>query len=148
MATDTIALHDRQDITVMYATVKASQEAYKMAKIEPKDIDVAEVHDCFTIAEILAYEDLGFCRKGDGGKLVDEGETEIGGRIPVNPSGGLKAKGHPVGATGVAQIVEIVIQLRGEAGKRQVPNAEIGLTHNIGGTGSSCVIHIFSRGRR
>ena len=148
MATDTIALHDRPDITVLYATVKAAKEAYKMARVEPKDIDVAEVHDCFTIAEILAYEDLGFCKKGEGGKLIDEEETEIGGRIPVNPSGGLKAKGHPVGATGVAQIVEIVTQLRGEAGKRQVSNAEIGLTHNIGGTGSSCVVHIFSRSKR
>ncbi len=145
MGTDTIALHDREDITVMNSTRTAAERAYRMAKVEPKDIHVAEVHDCFTIAEILAYEDLGFCKKGEGGKLVEEGQTMIGGRIPVNPSGGLKAKGHPVGATGVAQIIEIVLQLRGEAGKRQVENAEIGLTHNIGGTGSSCVIHILGR---
>ena len=145
MATETIALHDREDITTILSTVKASREAYNMAKVEPKDIDVAEIHDCFTIAEIVACEDLGFCKKGEGGKLIQEGETEIGGKIPVNPSGGLKAKGHPVGATGVAQIVEIVLQLRGEAGKRQVANAEIGLTHNIGGSGSSCTVHIFGR---
>ena len=145
IASDTIALHDREDITTLTATVKAARMAYDMAKLGPNDIDVAEVHDCFTIAEILAYEDLGFCKKGEGGKLIQEGETEIGGRIPVNPSGGLKAKGHPVGATGVAQIVEIVLQLRGEAGKRQVTNAEIGLTHNIGGSGSSCTVHIFGR---
>ncbi len=145
VATDTIALHDREDITVLEAVRKASSIAYRMAGVEPKDINVAEAHDCFTIAEILAYEDLGFCRKGEGGKLIENGETEIGGKIPVNPSGGLKAKGHPVGATGVAQIIEIVLQLRGEAGRRQVSNAEVGLTQNIGGTGSSCVVCIFGR---
>ena len=119
-----------------------------MASVEPKDIDVAEVHDCFTIAEIIAYEDLGFAEKGKGGMLIQDGETEIGGRIPVNTSGGLKAKGHPVGATGVAQIIEITLQLRGEAGKRQVSNAEVGLTQNIGGSGSSGVTHILSRKKR
>jgi len=148
MATDSIALHDRSDITILKSVVKASQEAYKSAKVEPKDINVAEVHDCFTIAEILAYEALGFAKIGEGGKLIDEGVTELGGKIPVNTSGGLKAKGHPVGATGVAQIIEIVLQLRGEAGKRQVSNAEIGLTQNIGGSGASCVVHILSRSRR
>ncbi|HID61042.1 MAG TPA: thiolase domain-containing protein, partial [Hadesarchaea archaeon] len=99
-----------------------------------------------TIAEIIAIEDLGFCKKGDGGKVTQEGETAIGGRIPVNTSGGLKGKGHPVGATGIAQAAEIVQQLRGEAGKRQVNGAEIGLTHNVGGSGGTAVVHIFKRG--
>jgi len=147
VATDTIALHDRDDITTLKSVVLAAREAYKMAKIEPKDINVAEVHDCFTIAEILAYEDLGFAKKGEGGKLIDEGITELGGKIPVNTSGGLKARGHPVGATGIAQIVEIVLQLRNEAGKRQVSNAEIGLTQNMGGSGASCTVHVFGRKR-
>lgn len=146
-ATDTIALHDREDITTIKSIVESSRIAYKMAGVEPKDIDVAEIHDCFTIAEIIAYEDLGFAEKGMGGKLIEEGETEIDGKIPVNTSGGLKAKGHPVGATGVAQIIEITLQLRGEAGKRQVSKAEIGLTQNIGGSGSSSVVHILSRNR-
>ena len=110
-----------------------------------EDVDLAEVHDCFTIAEIVATEDLGFCKKGDGGKLLDEGATELTGRIPVNTSGGLKAVGHPVGATGVKQAIEIVLQLRGEADKRQVKDAKIGLTHNVGGSGATAVVHIFSR---
>ena len=147
-ATDTIALHDREDITTIRSIVESAKIAYKMASVEPKDIDVAEVHDCFTIAEIIAYEDLGFAKKGEGGKLIEEGQTEIGGKIPVNTSGGLKAKGHPVGATGVAQIIEITLQLRGEAGKRQVSNAEIGLAQNMGGSGSSSVVHILSRSKR
>ncbi len=147
-ASDSIALHDRFDITTLYAVVSASRQAYKMAGIEPKNIDVAELHDNFTITEIISYEDLGLCEKGKGGLMIEEGETEIGGRIPVNPSGGLKARGNPIGATGAAQIVEIVQQLRGEAGKRQVSGAEIGMTQNIGGSGSTCVIHIFGRQRR
>ncbi|MEM2021665.1 MAG: thiolase domain-containing protein [Zestosphaera sp.] len=147
-ATDTIALHDREDITTLKSVVLAAKEAYSMAKVEPKDVNLAEVHDCFTITEILAYEDLGFARKGEGGRLIDEGVTELGGKMPVNPSGGLKAKGHPVGATGVAQVAEVTLQLRNEAGKRQVPNAEVGLTHNIGGSGASCVVHILGRSRR
>lgn len=141
-ASDTLALHGRYDICTLEATVKAARQAYKQAGIEPKDVDVAEVHDCFTIAEILAIEDLGFVKKGEGGKAVEEGRTRIDGEIPINPSGGLKAKGHPVGATGIAQAAEIVLQLRGEAEKRQVKDAEIGLTHNIGGSGASCVVHI------
>ncbi|MCX8191641.1 MAG: thiolase domain-containing protein, partial [Nitrososphaerales archaeon] len=132
-ASDTIALHNRQSYTSLRSARVAAQEAYKMAKIEPKDVDIAEVHDCFTIAELVAYEDLGFCKPGEGGKLIDEGEVEVGGRIPVNTDGGLKAKGHPVGATGVAMIHEIVKQLRGEA-VNQV-KAEIGLAHNVGGSG-------------
>ena len=144
-ASDTLALHDRRSLTTLDATIKAAKEAYRQAGITVKDIDLAEVHDCFTIGEIIATEDLGFCKKGEGGKLLDEEETEIGGRIPVNTSGGLKAVGHPVGATGVKQAVEIVLQLRGQADKRQVKDAKIGLTHNVGGSGATGVVHIFSR---
>jgi len=104
------------------------------------------VHDCFTIAEILAYEDLGFCEKGEGGKFVEEGESTLKGSLPVNTSGGLKACGHPVGATGVKQAVEIILQLRGEAGERQVKDARMGLTHNVGGSGATCVVHIWEKG--
>jgi len=147
-ASDTLALFMRNDITVMNATVEAAKLAYQQARIQPKDLDLAEVHDCFTINEIVSCEDLQFCKKGDGGRMVEDGETEIGGRIPVNPSGGLKAKGHPVGATGAGQIVEIVEQLRGDAGGRQVAGAETGLAHNVGGSGSTAVVHILSRNKR
>lgn len=146
-ASDTIALHDRRDITTLDATVMAAQRAYSMAKLKPKDIDLVEVHDCFTIAEICAIEDLGFAEKGKGGIVTEEGETAIGARIPVNTSGGLKACGHPVGATGIKQAVEIVTQLRGDAGKRQVEGAKYGMTHNVGGSGATAVVHIFSRER-
>lgn len=139
---DTLALHSRRDICTLDATVHAAKMAYKQAKITPKDIDLAEVHDCFTIAEICAIEDLGFVKKGEGGKAIENNITTLDGQIPVNTSGGLKAKGHPVGATGVAQIVEIVEQLRGEAGKRQVKDARIGLAHNVGGSGATAVVHI------
>lgn len=139
---DTIALAQRESLVSFKATVKAAQEAYKMAGVEPQDIDVAEVHDCFTIAEICAIEDLGFFPKGEGGKAVEGGFTEIDGRIPVNPSGGLKAKGHPVGATGIAQVIEIVEQLRGEAEGRQVRGAKKGLTHNLGGSGGTVIVFI------
>jgi acetyl-CoA C-acetyltransferase len=145
-ASDTISLHDRQTLTGIAATNKAAELAYKMAGVGPNDIDLAEVHDCFTIAEIMAIEDLGFCKKGDGGKVTERDETAIGGRIPINTSGGLKGKGHPVGATGIAQAVEITQQLRGEAGKRQVNGAEIGLTHNVGGSGGTVVVHVMRRG--
>lgn len=144
-ASDTLALHDRRSLTTLDATVKAAKEAYKQAGINSGDVDLAEVHDCFTIAEIVATEDLGFCKKGEGGKLLDEGATDIGGRIPINTSGGLKAVGHPVGATGVKQTVEIVLQLREQADKRQVKDAEIGLTQNVGGSGATAAVHIFSR---
>lgn len=145
--TDTLAVFQRKELTSLKAAAEASKQAYKMAGIEPEDIDVAEVHDCFTIAEIMAYEDLGFCKKGEGGKLAEEGQTEIGGKIPVNSSGGLKSKGHPIGATGTGQAYEIVNQLRGEAIKRsrQVANAEIGLMHNVGGSGGSAVVVVFGR---
>jgi len=143
---DTIALHEREKITEIKATKLAAKQAYEEAGIKPNHVDVAEVHDCFTIAEILAYEDLGFCEKGGGGKLIENGETMLNGRIPVNTSGGLKACGHPVGATGVKQAVEVVLQLREEAGERQVKDAKIGLTHKIGGSGATCVVHIWQRG--
>ncbi|APH38496.1 thiolase domain-containing protein [Methanohalophilus halophilus] len=146
-ASDTIALHDRRDITTLDASVYAAKRAYEMAGIGPDDIDVAEVHDCFTIAEICAIEDLGFVEKGRGGRFVEEGNTAIGGKIPVNTSGGLKACGHPVGATGIKQAAEIVNQLRGEAGKRQVEGAEIGLAHNVGGSGATALVHILGRER-
>jgi acetyl-CoA C-acetyltransferase len=141
-ATDTIALHSRADFTTLNATVKAADNAYKMAGVKPEDIDLVEVHDCFTIAEIVVSEDLGFFKKGEGGKAVESGVTTIGGKKPINTSGGLKSKGHPVGATGVGQVVEIVHQLRGEAGQRQVKDAKIGLTQNMGGSGGSAVVHI------
>lgn len=144
-ATDTLALHQRPDITTLTSVKLAAERAYKMANITPEDVNVAEVHDCFTIAEIVIIEDLGFAAKGKGGEAVQKGVTALEGKIPVNTSGGLKAKGHPVGATGVAQAIEIYEQLRGKAGKRQVKNARIGLTQNMGGSGASAVVHIFSQ---
>ncbi len=141
-ATDTIALHSRADITVIESTWKAAEKAYAMAGVGPGDIDFAEVHDCFTIAEICVTEALGFFEKGKGGPGAAAGETARDGRIPVNPSGGLKSKGHPVGATGVAQIYELFQQLLGCAGGRQLKNPKRALAQNMGGTGGSCVIHI------
>jgi len=145
-ASDAIGLYEREDITTLKAGKLAGQEAYNKAKVKPQDVNVAEVHDCFTIAEIIAYEDLGFCKPGKGGSLVEEGATEIGGKIPVNTSGGLKSKGHPVGATGVGQAYEIYLQLTGQAEKRQVEEAEIGLSHNVGGSGATATVHIYRRG--
>jgi acetyl-CoA C-acetyltransferase len=140
-ASDTLALHDRRDISCLDATVVAGERAFAMAGLPRGKIDFLEVHDCFTIAEICAIEDLGFCRKGEAGRLTEEGVTALGGDLPVNTSGGLKACGHPVGATGIKQVCEVVQQLRGEAGARQV-DGEIGLTHNVGGTGATVVVHI------
>jgi acetyl-CoA C-acetyltransferase len=145
-ANDSFALYQKDDLTRFDATVEAANMAFQMAGVRREDIDVAEVHDCFTIAEIIAIEDLGFVPKGEGGPATLDGVTSLDGKFAVNSSGGLKAKGHPVGATGVGQIVEIVEQLRGEAGDRQVKDAEIGLTHNLGGSGATCVVHILSRG--
>jgi acetyl-CoA C-acetyltransferase len=145
-ASDTIGLYERESLTSLNAGKLAGQEAYKMAGVTADDLDVAEVHDCFTIAEIVAYEDLGFCKVGEGGRLIEEGQTNIGGKIAVNTSGGLKAKGHPVGATGCAQACEIFLQLTEQAGKRQVKGAEIGLTHNIGGLGATGVVNVYKRG--
>jgi acetyl-CoA C-acetyltransferase len=141
-ASDSLALHARREICTLDSTVNASNMAYKKANLTPKDIDFAEVHDCFTIAEICAIEDLGFVKKGEGGKAIENEITTLNGSLPINTSGGLKAKGHPVGATGVAQIVEVTLQLRGEAEKRQVKDAKIGLAHNVGGSGASCSVHI------
>ena len=144
-ASDTIALHDRQSLVNLRSTREAAKAAYQMAGLRPEDVDLAEVQDSTTISEIIAIEDLGFCKKGEGGKVTEDGMTAIDGALPINPSGGLKGKGHPIGATGISQAVEIALQLRGEAGKRQVKNAEIGLTHNIGGSGGTAVVHIFRR---
>ncbi|MHB1867815.1 MAG: thiolase domain-containing protein [Nitrososphaerales archaeon] len=137
------ALHQRDDMTSLNAAILAGREAFKRANLTQKDIDFAEVHDCFTIAELVAEEDLGFVPRGQAAKLTQEGYTKLKGELPINPSGGLKAKGHPVGATGVGQVVEIYEQLHGKAGGRQVENARIGLTHNVGATGGSCAVHIF-----
>jgi len=144
-ASDTIGMYEREEFTSLRAAKLAAKKAYEMAGVKPESVNVAEVHDCFTIAEIIAYEDLGFCKPGEGGKLVESGETTLGGRIPVNTSGGLKAKGHPVGATGTAQAYEIYLQLTDQAEKRQVKMAEIGLTHNLGGSGATAAIHIYRR---
>jgi len=144
-ASDTIGLYERDNVTSMQVGRLAARQAYKMASMTPRRIDIAEVHDCFTIAEIIAYEDLGFCSPGEGGKLVEEEETQLSGRIPVNTSGGLKAKGHPVGATGAAQACEVYLQLTGQADRRQVKGASIGLTHNVGGSGATGVVHIYRR---
>lgn len=145
-AGDFMALHDRRDICTLDASVVAAKKAYKYAGIEAKDIDLAEVHDNYTISEILAIEDLGFFKKGEGGSAAQEGKTSLNSEISINPSGGLKARGQPVGATGVAQAVEVVRQLRDEAGDRQVKDAHYGLTHNVGGTGASVIVHIFEGG--
>jgi len=141
-ASDTLALHAREEICSFHATKMAAQRAFKQAKLEPKDVQVMEVHDNFTISEILAIEDLGFFEKGQGGKATADGQTAIGGKVAVNTSGGLKARGDPIGATGLAQMVELVIQLRGTAGKRQVNGARVGLAQNVGGTGATSVVHI------
>lgn len=145
LKTDTISLAQRKDITSFKATRLAAADAYREAGIGPKDVDIAEVHDCFTIAELVAMEDLGFCRPGESKDLVRKGETKLNGRIPIGTGGGLKANGHPIGATGASQVYEIITQLRGEAGKRQVKGAKIGLTQNIGGVGGTCVVHIFRK---
>jgi benzoylsuccinyl-CoA thiolase BbsB subunit len=139
-----------RDMTIPEVTLRGSKEAYEMAGIGPEDVDVAETHDAFSIAEFLYYEALGFCGRGEAAKLLREGATSVGGRIPVNPSGGLLSKGHPVGATGAAQMVEIVRQLQGRCGARQVEGAKIGLAHVTGGgiygfDHGACAIHLFAR---
>lgn len=147
VATDALGLAKREKLTELKATREAAMKAYKTVGIKAGDIDVAEVHDCFTIAEILAMEDLGFFPKGKAGAAVTRGETTLGKatRVVVNPSGGLKGCGHPVGATGVKQIVELAEQLRGTAGKRQVEGARLGLAQNVGGSGATAVVHILKR---
>jgi acetyl-CoA C-acetyltransferase/acetyl-CoA acyltransferase len=143
-ASDYVAVHDRPSMTRLDAASRAAEQAYRMAGIGPDEIDFAEVHDCFAIAELLAYEDLGFCQRGGAGRLVEDGVTRIDGAKPVNASGGLIGKGHPIGATGTGQIYEVVNQLRGRAkdAERQVRNARIGLTHNVGGSGASVAVHV------
>jgi len=146
----TTGTYDNQrDITNWDVEIRAAQQAYKMASLGPEDLNVVEVHDAFTICEILHYEGLGLCPFGEGGRLIDEKATTIGGRIPVNPSGGLLSKGHPVGASGVAQVVEIVWHLRGEAGERQVKGAKVGLADMMGGNKEgdtrACTVHILVR---
>jgi len=139
------AVQGRDDITTIPSTVAAANQAYKMAGITAKDIDFAEVHDCFTIAELIDIEDLGFFKKGAGANAVREGATSRDGEIPINPSGGLKSKGHPIGATGIGQVVEVFEQLTGKAEQRTVRDAEVALTHNFGATGASAAVHIFRR---
>jgi acetyl-CoA C-acetyltransferase len=144
-ATDTHTLQEREDPTDLKAVTIAAEKAFKMAGIKPKDIDVAELHDAFTILEIAESEHVGFFKKGEGGKAVSAGETQIGGKLPINPSGGLKARGHPVGATGTAQVVELVWQLRGEAGERQVKEAANGFSLNFGGFGNNVLAFVLRR---
>lgn len=146
IATDTLSLHDRKSFTSLSSVVKASTQAYKKAGLKPSDIDLAEIHDCFSISEAIATEDLGFSKRGEGARdIAKDKRTLFKGDIICNPSGGLKACGHPVGATGIKQIVEIAEQLRGEAGKRQVEGARNGLAHNVGGSGTIAVIHILQK---
>ncbi len=144
VATDSLALDQREDITALNAVKVSAERAFKMAGLKTTDIDLAEVHDCFTIAEICILEELGFAKRGKGGLFTEQGHTALTGKIPINTSGGLKSKGHPVGATGVAQVVEIFEQLTGKSGERQIKNAKIGLAQNMGGSGASSVTHIFS----
>jgi acetyl-CoA C-acetyltransferase/acetyl-CoA acyltransferase len=146
-SSDYLAIHDRVSTVTLEGTKKASERAYKMAGLTAKDIQLAEVHDCFTIAELLAYEDLGFCEKGKAGQYLDEGHTQISGDRPVNASGGLKSKGHPIGSTGTGQAYEMFNQLRGTVQKpsRQVKKAEIGLVHNVGGSGGTVSVTIMRR---
>jgi acetyl-CoA C-acetyltransferase len=142
-ASSSLALHDRAEITELDATVKAAAKAYSHSGLTPKDIGLVELHDCFSIAELLAYEDLGFARKGHGAELIREGVVNREGRLPVNTSGGLKASGHPVGATGIKQIIELHLQLTGRAGERQLLKVpSYGLAHNVGGSGATAVVSI------
>ena len=141
-ASDTMSLHDRSDLTGFATTKIAAKKAFERAKLAPSDIDILEVHDCFTIAEIMAIEDMGFCKKGEGGKITLDGDTSRDGLIPVNMSGGLKSKGHPIGATGQSQLVELFKQLNGLAEKRQIKDANMGMSQNLGGSGSTIVCHI------
>jgi acetyl-CoA C-acetyltransferase len=144
-ASDRVGLFQRDTYTAIPASESAAERAYTEAELGPDDLDFAEVHDCFSIAELLAYEDLGLCERGESGPLVASGATELDGDLPVNTSGGLKAKGHPIGATGAGQVAEAFAQLSGTAGERQVADARVGLTHNVGGSGGAAVVHVFER---
>lgn len=139
------SMHGRDNVTTLEGAKAAAEEAYQMAGVGPQDIKIAEVHDCFTSAEIIASEDLGFFKPGEGARAVEEGRTSLKGTKPINTSGGLKSKGHPIGASGVGQAVEIWKQMREEAGERQVSNVDIALTHNVGATGGTCIVHIYER---
>jgi len=144
-ATDTLAVHEREDPTDLMAVRRAAAASFEMAGLTPADVDVAELHDAFTILEIAQSEEAGFFPKGEGHLALERGETALGGRLPINPSGGLKGKGHPVGATGIAQAHEIVTQLRGEAGERQVEGARVGFTCNFGGFGNNVICMTYVR---
>jgi acetyl-CoA C-acetyltransferase len=143
---DSVALDSKEDITTFRAVRMAGEKAYRMAGVTARDIEFAELHDCFTIAEIIATEDLDFVPKGQGGRYAIEGRTCLKGERPVNASGGLKAKGHPVGATGAGQICDIVTQIRGEAGELQVARHSLGLAENLGGSGATAVVTILGAG--
>ncbi|MFH1722886.1 MAG: thiolase domain-containing protein [Candidatus Altiarchaeota archaeon] len=145
LATDTLSLSQRKDLTTFKATKKAGKLALEQAGITQKDVDLVQVHDCFTIAELVALEDLGFAQPGKAAEMVREGRTKLDGDLPVNTDGGLKGDGHPIGATGIAEVYELVVQLRGEAGKRQVDGAKVGLAQNIGGVGGTALVHILGR---
>lgn len=144
-ATDYLLTFGRDDITHFKATQLAAKQAFSQAELKPEDINVAEIHDAFTSVELFSYEDLGFAPVGKGAELIKSGKINLDGGLPINPSGGLKAKGHPISATGLAQIYEIVNQLRQKCGNRQVKNPKIGLCHNIGGAGGSCTVHILKK---
>jgi acetyl-CoA C-acetyltransferase len=141
-AGDSLTLASKKCFTAFPATKYAAKQAYEQSGLKPQDIQFAEVHDCFTITQIINIEDLGFFEKGKGGDAVADGIINLDGKLPINTSGGLKAKGHPIGATGISQIFEVVTQLRGDAGERQIKNADIGLSHNLGGTAGTCLVHI------
>ena len=145
LANDYMAPCEREDMSTWRATTIAVEKAYKEAGLTPNDINIAEVHDAFTLLEILAYEDLGFCKKGEGAKLIRDGITNLDGKLPVNTSGGLKARGHPISPTGLAMMYELTKQLRGECGDRQVSNLKYGLAQNIGGAGGSISVHILEK---
>jgi acetyl-CoA C-acetyltransferase len=145
-ASERVGLFQRDSYTSIASSRRAAETAYEMAGIDAAAVDVAEVHDCFAIAELLAYEDLGFCDPGEAPDLIDDGVTALDGDLPVNPSGGLKSKGHPIGATGTGQVVELFEQLTGRAGDRQVAGADVGLAHNVGGSGGATVVHVLEGG--
>ena len=145
LSVDYMAIFEREDMVTWNATKNAAEQAYKQAKLKPKDIDIVEIHDAFTIVELIAYEDLGFAEKGKGQELIRNGAVKLDGKLPVNPCGGLKAKGHPISPTGIAQIVEVVEQIRGESKERQVSNAKRGLAQNIGGVGGTITVHTLEK---
>ena len=145
LSTSYLTSFERKDMTSWDSTVKAAKIAYEQAGIGPKDIDIAELHDAFTPVELISYDDLGFCKKGESSSLIREGKTNLNGELPVNASGGLKAKGHPISATGISQIYELFLQFKGLAGKRQVDGIKYALAHNVGGAGSVAAVHVLKK---